>query len=416
MILDGRRRPRAAPAGGRAARRWSGSAERARPSARSALAAASSSASRSPSRWRTSRRCCSPTSRPASSTRDTAPRSSTLLRQRQPASWATTVVIVTHDPLVSEQVAAHGRHPRRPDEQRDAAARASVRRGRPPGHRRGVRRPRPRRAAPAAARARRGARAERRVRLRARGGPHRRLARRAREREGPMTERARAADRGRRRWSWPTGLVARLPVGRRRRPRAARRRPARRARPAGRRPRPLGLRQDDAAQPARRAGPADAGPRRGRRRRGERACARSSSSTFRRGDGRLHLPGLRPAARSCRRPRTSRCRCGSSAPSRARATRASRAARAGRPRAARAGTGRTSCPAASSSGWRSPARWPTGRKLLLADEPTGQLDSQTGHAIMGLLRTVVRTEGVTAVVATHDPGAARPGRSRGRDP
>jgi putative ABC transport system ATP-binding protein len=42
-------------------------------------------------------------------------------------------------------------------------------------------------------------------------------------------------------------------------------------------------------------------------------------------------------------------------------------------------------------------------KLLLADEPTGQLDSHTGHAIMGLLRTVVRTEGVTAVVATHDP-------------
>ncbi len=42
-------------------------------------------------------------------------------------------------------------------------------------------------------------------------------------------------------------------------------------------------------------------------------------------------------------------------------------------------------------------------KLLLADEPTGQLDSHTGHAIMELLRTVVRTEGVTAVVATHDP-------------
>jgi len=42
-------------------------------------------------------------------------------------------------------------------------------------------------------------------------------------------------------------------------------------------------------------------------------------------------------------------------------------------------------------------------KLLLADEPTGQLDSHTGHAIMGLLRTVVRIEGVTAVVATHDP-------------
>jgi putative ABC transport system ATP-binding protein len=42
-------------------------------------------------------------------------------------------------------------------------------------------------------------------------------------------------------------------------------------------------------------------------------------------------------------------------------------------------------------------------KLLLADEPTGQLDSETGHTIMTLIRTVVRTESVTAVVATHDP-------------
>ncbi len=42
-------------------------------------------------------------------------------------------------------------------------------------------------------------------------------------------------------------------------------------------------------------------------------------------------------------------------------------------------------------------------RLLLADEPTGQLDSETGHVIMMLLRDVVRTEGVTALVATHDP-------------
>jgi len=42
-------------------------------------------------------------------------------------------------------------------------------------------------------------------------------------------------------------------------------------------------------------------------------------------------------------------------------------------------------------------------KLLLADEPTGQLDSQTGRQIMRLLRTVIRSEGITALVATHDP-------------
>jgi putative ABC transport system ATP-binding protein len=42
-------------------------------------------------------------------------------------------------------------------------------------------------------------------------------------------------------------------------------------------------------------------------------------------------------------------------------------------------------------------------RLLLADEPTGQLDSETGHRIMTLLRSVARTEGITMVVATHDP-------------
>jgi putative ABC transport system ATP-binding protein len=40
--------------------------------------------------------------------------------------------------------------------------------------------------------------------------------------------------------------------------------------------------------------------------------------------------------------------------------------------------------------------------LLIADEPTGQLDSETASQIMRLLRTVVRSEGVTALVATHD--------------
>jgi putative ABC transport system ATP-binding protein len=41
-------------------------------------------------------------------------------------------------------------------------------------------------------------------------------------------------------------------------------------------------------------------------------------------------------------------------------------------------------------------------ELLIADEPTGQLDSETGWQIMRLLRTVVRSEGITALVATHD--------------
>ena len=41
--------------------------------------------------------------------------------------------------------------------------------------------------------------------------------------------------------------------------------------------------------------------------------------------------------------------------------------------------------------------------VLLADEPTGQLDSETAKQIMRLLRVVVRSERVTALVATHDP-------------
>ncbi|GAB2945739.1 ABC transporter ATP-binding protein [Streptomyces sp. NPDC059173] len=41
--------------------------------------------------------------------------------------------------------------------------------------------------------------------------------------------------------------------------------------------------------------------------------------------------------------------------------------------------------------------------LLIADEPTGQLDAETGLAVMELLRAVVRSENVTVLVATHDP-------------
>jgi putative ABC transport system ATP-binding protein len=41
--------------------------------------------------------------------------------------------------------------------------------------------------------------------------------------------------------------------------------------------------------------------------------------------------------------------------------------------------------------------------LLLADEPTGQLDSATGRAIMSLIRSIVHSERLTAIIATHDP-------------
>jgi putative ABC transport system ATP-binding protein len=42
-------------------------------------------------------------------------------------------------------------------------------------------------------------------------------------------------------------------------------------------------------------------------------------------------------------------------------------------------------------------------RLLIADEPTGQLDADTGQAIMNLLREVISSQGMTALISTHDP-------------
>ena len=298
-----------------------------------------------------------------------------------------------------------GPHPRRPDEHRDAPPDRARRRRRASGHRRGVRAARPGRAAAAAARPHRGARARRSAsgsrleedhvgvwpgyrggttRPRPTGDRPRSCRRRADGRGGRRRPRLR---HGRRRSSTPCAAI-----DLRGRPRRARRGP-----------RPVGQRQDDAAQRPRRARPSDG-------RHGDRSTAptcrrwtRPSSSTSAAGRSAYIFQafGLVPILSAAENVEV---------PLRLVARRAARAgpaglrpARAGRPRP----SGRATGPHELSGGEqqrvaiaRALANQP---KLLLADEPTGQLDSETGHTIMTLLRTVVRTEGVTAVVATHDP-------------
>ncbi|MES0361813.1 MAG: ABC transporter ATP-binding protein [Anaerolineales bacterium] len=45
--------------------------------------------------------------------------------------------------------------------------------------------------------------------------------------------------------------------------------------------------------------------------------------------------------------------------------------------------------------------------LVLADEPTGSLDSAAGHSLMGLLQDLNQSQGTTFIVVTHDQSVAR---------
>ncbi len=47
-----------------------------------------------------------------------------------------------------------------------------------------------------------------------------------------------------------------------------------------------------------------------------------------------------------------------------------------------------------------------GPRLLLADEPTGNLDWKTGEAVFNLFKSLIRERGLTALIATHNPQLA----------
>lgn len=48
----------------------------------------------------------------------------------------------------------------------------------------------------------------------------------------------------------------------------------------------------------------------------------------------------------------------------------------------------------------------TNPSIILADEPTGALDSKTSHDVMEIFRDLNEKEGMTIVIVTHDPAVA----------
>jgi len=95
----------------------------------------------------------------------------------------------------------------------------------------------------------------------------------------------------------------------------------------------------------------------------------------------------------------------------------------GEPRAARHAKARTALDAVGLRQWEhhTPAELSGGQQqrvaiaraivtdptILLADEPTGNLDSQRSHEIMDLLAALNGDRGITVLMVTHEPGMAR---------